>query len=355
MAISSGAGDDTVTLRNGSVTNGTIDLGTGNNRLVLEGTPVINGTILDGSSSLALVFNAAGSFAGGLPGVSAVKNGPGTFTLSMLSKMQRIEVNQGTLKLESDYAFMGNGMFQAKVGGDGSYGQFYVNGRAGLDGTMKIVRGGGAYVNGAAYDVLVASNGIQSGTTFSRIELPEDTRLLKFRTEQLSDSVVVKADVTSFTTVAGTPNQMAVARNLDRILPTTTGNLNQMLGKIQVLPDAQFASAFTSMSPAVYAGYTASTFNSVQQYANVLQDRMTALRAGDFSPAQNAGAPSDPPGLCRQRAVGAAGGKRGGARALLGSVAAGIQPEGRSKLHRGHGLRLPPDGHDARLRSPFDQ
>ena len=294
-AIRAGAGDDVVKLTGGSVTNGTIDLGTGSNRLVLEGTPVINGTILDGSGSLGLVFDTAGSFAGSLPGVSATKNGPGTFTLSMLNKMRRIEVNQGTLKLDSDYTFMSNGMFQAKVNGDGSYGQFYVNGRAALDGTMKIVRGGGAYVNGTAFDVLTAGNGIQSGTAFSRVELPDDTRLLKFHSEQLSDGVRVKADAASFTTVAGTPNQMAVARNLDRILPRTSGDLNDLLGKIQVMPEGQFASAFASMSPAVYAGYTASTFNTVQQYTNVLQDRMTALRASEFSPARTAGALSGEP------------------------------------------------------------
>jgi len=160
---------------------------------------------------------------------------------------------------------------------------------------MKVVRGGGAYVNGASYDVLMAGNGIQPGTAFSRVELPADTRLLKFHTEQLPDSVVVTADVASFTTVAGTPNQMAVARNLDRILPRTSGQLNQLLGSIQALPDAQFASAFASMSPAVYAGYSASTFNSMQQYTNVLQDRMAALRSSDFSPERTADAFSGGP------------------------------------------------------------
>jgi outer membrane autotransporter protein len=294
-AINAGAGDDMVKLTNGSVTNGNIDLGSGNNQLVLEGTPVISGTVLDGSSGLALVFNAAGSYGGALPGVSATKNGPGTFTLSNLNRMQRIEVNQGTLKLDNNYAFLGDGVFQAKVNGNGSYGQFYVNGRAALDGTMKIVRGDGAYVNGASFDVLTASKGVEPGTAFSRVESPDDTRLLKFHTEQLPDGVRVKADVASFTTVAGTPNQMAIARNLDRILPKTSGTLNQVLGKIQALPDAQFASAFASMSPAVYAGYTASTFNTMQQYTNVLQDRMTVLRAGDLSPAQTAGASNGEP------------------------------------------------------------
>jgi outer membrane autotransporter protein len=294
-AINAGAGDDMVKLTNGSVTNGNIDLGSGNNQLVLEGTPVISGTVLDGSSGLALVFNAAGSFGGALPGVSATKNGPGTFTLPTLNRMQRIEVNQGTLKIDSDYAFLGEGTFQAKVNGNGSYGQFTVNGKAALDGTMKIVRGSGAYVDGTAFDVLTASKGIEPGTAFSRVESPDDTRLLKFHTEQLSEGVRVKADVASFTAAAGTPNQMAVARSLDRVLPRSSGDLNLLLGKIQALGDGQFASAFATMSPAVYAGYSASTLNSVQQYTNVLQDRMAALRAADLWPGQTAGASSGEP------------------------------------------------------------
>ncbi|MFM9881887.1 MAG: autotransporter domain-containing protein [Burkholderiales bacterium] len=294
-AISAGAGDDIVRLRPGSVTNGNIDLGSGDNTLSLEGTPIINGTFVSGSSGLGLVFDNAGSYGGGLPGVSAVKNGPGTFTLSMLNKMERIEVNQGTLRIDNDYSFLGSGSFQAKVYGDGTSGQFTVNGRAELDGRMKIVRGGGAYVNGTTFDVLTARNGIQAGTTFSSMEMPDDTRLLKFRAEQRSDSVRVRADVASFTTVAGTSNQMAVARHLDRILPKTSGELNQVLGNMQVLPDTQFATAFASMSPAVYANYSASTYSNVQQYANVLHDRMAALRANDSAPLQSAGAARDEP------------------------------------------------------------
>src|SRR5258707_9609088 len=102
----------------------------------------------------------------------------------------------------------------------------------------------------------MAGNGIQPGTAFSRVELPADTRLLKFHTEQLPDSVVVTSDVASFTTVAGTPNQMAVARNVHRILPRTSGQLNQLFGSIQALPDAPFTSPFTSMNPAAYAVYS---------------------------------------------------------------------------------------------------
>src|SRR5262249_53913521 len=151
--------------------------------------------------------------------------------------------------------------------------------------------GGGAYVNGTAYDVLAASNGIQAGTAFSRVELPAETRLLKFHTEQRPDSVVVKADVSSFTTVAGTPNHIAVAQTVDRLLPRPSGPLSHSTGRVQAMPESGYASGFASLSPAVYAGYTTSTFNSVQRYSTVRRDRMAVLRSGAFSPAKAAGEP----------------------------------------------------------------
>ena len=70
-----------------------IDLGSGDDVLSLEGTPIINGDFLNASSELTLEFGSSGSFTGELPGAKAVKNGEGTFTLSMLNPMERIEVS----------------------------------------------------------------------------------------------------------------------------------------------------------------------------------------------------------------------------------------------------------------------
>jgi len=94
-------------------------------------------TILDGSTSLGLVSMPPAPSRAHCPASARLKNGPGTFTCRWLNKMQRIEVNQGTLKLDSDYTFMGNGMFQAKVGGEGSYGQFPRERARALDGTNE--------------------------------------------------------------------------------------------------------------------------------------------------------------------------------------------------------------------------
>lgn len=277
-AIAAGTGDDVVKLLDGSVTNGNVDLGSGDDMLSLEGTPVINGSFLNASSELSLEFNNSGSYAGGLPGVKAIKNGDGTFNLSLLNQMELIEVNKGTLKLNNDYDFLGTGLFQAKVYGDGSNGQFYVNGEAGLDGKMKIVRGGGAYRDGTIFEVFKSSTAIKSGTAFNDVELPDATRLLKFDARQKVDGVHVTANVASFTTVAETENQMAVARNLDRVLPKVSGDLSQIMGEVQALPEGQYATAFASLSPASYAVHSSAALGTANQYAGVLQDRMNALR-----------------------------------------------------------------------------
>jgi outer membrane autotransporter protein len=283
-AIDSGGGDDTIVLGDGSVTNGDIDLGTGSDTLSLEGTPVINGDIIDEMSSVSLSFNNNGSFDGSLPGVTAVKNGEGTFTLSMLNQMDYLEVNKGTLQLNNDYIFHENGKFQATVSGDGSYGQFLVNGTTSLNGQLKVVRGNGAYLDGTTYEVLSAVNGIEKDTTFSAIELPEDKPLLKFQLNQSENTVQVETDVKSFTTVARSSNEMAVAKHWDNILPTVNGDLNFALGDIQTLSSGEeFASALYGLSPAAYNNFTLASITSMQQYTYALNSRMSNLHFSEFS------------------------------------------------------------------------
>ncbi|MGD8568263.1 MAG: autotransporter outer membrane beta-barrel domain-containing protein [Gammaproteobacteria bacterium] len=282
-AIDSGGGNDEVILGDGSVTNGDIDLGTGTDTLSMEGTPVINGNIIDDMSSLMLSFNNSGSYSGELPGLRAEKNGEGTFVLSTLPQVDYLAVNKGTLQLNRDYVFQDKGDFQATVYGDGSNGQFLVNGTASLSGQMKVVRGNGAYLDGATYDILNATNGIEQGTDFTAIKLPEDKPLLKFQLHELDDKVQVQADVASFTTVARTGNEMAVARQLDTILPSVKGDLNNAIGEVQVLSqNDEFADAFYGLSPAAHDHLTLGTFASAQQYTNTVTARMNNLQFSEL-------------------------------------------------------------------------
>jgi len=76
---------------------------------------------------------------------------------------------------------------------------------------------------------------------------------------------------------------MAVARNLDRILPSVSGDLDRVMGEVQVLPDAQFATAFASLSPVTYAGESAAALGGAQRYVSVIGDRMMSLRDGELA------------------------------------------------------------------------
>ena len=286
-AIDAGAGNDTVILGDASVTNGDIDLGSGSDTLSMEGTPVINGSIIDELSSLTLAFNNSGSYAGSLPGYRAVKNGVGTFTLSTLPQMVYLEMNQGTLQLNNNYDFHEQGTFQATLYGDGSHGQFLVNGAAALHGQMNIVRGHGAYRDGTTYDVLSARDGFTPGSGFNGIALPEDRPLLHFELQQTANSVQLTSDVKSFTTVATPGNAMAVARNLDTILPTVSGELSDTLGIVQTLAQPQeFTTAFYNLSPAAYQPYSLASVNSGLQYTNAINARMNDLHFSEVAAAK---------------------------------------------------------------------
>ncbi|GIL04857.1 MAG: hypothetical protein BroJett031_13770 [Betaproteobacteria bacterium] len=279
-AIDVGAGNDLVVLGDGSVTRGDINLGGGTDVLTLEGTPVIEGAVID-DGRLALQFAGSGSFGGTLPGTEVVKRGEGTFTLAALPTMQRLDMQQGTLRVESDYRFAGDGLFLAAIDGDGSHGRFQVTGGARLGGSLRVQRGAGPYVNGTTYEVLRADGGFAAGTTFDRIELPAPTRLVGFSTQQLADAFNVRADVLSFTTVAGAPNAQRVAGHLDRVLPTAHGDLRRALGTIQgMASDAEFATAFASLSPAMYEQGTRAGMTSATQFVQTVEQRTGALQVG---------------------------------------------------------------------------
>lgn len=296
-AISTGAGNDVLMLGDGSVTEGRIDLGTGHDTLSLEGTPVIRGSITGGLAasssapgSLTLQLLNSGRFAGELPGNITVKAGPGTFSLATLKAMDRIEVREGTLSLDSGYSLAAHGNFVATVRGDSSHGQFHVRGQASLAGRMTVVSGLDAFVDGTRYDVLKADGGIRAGTAFAAIELPEPTRLLSFDAQQLSDRVRITADVQSYTTVARNQGERAIAQQLDRLVPLATGELRYTLGTIQRLSsDSEFSAAFDGLNPAVHERHSRASLGGPRRHARTLHDRMTALRIGTLA------APDGPP------------------------------------------------------------
>jgi hypothetical protein len=65
--------------------------------------------------------------------------------------------------------------------------------------------------------------------------LPESTPLLNFGINQQTDVFEVVVDAASFTTTATNQPENTVAEYLDRIAPSATGDLYNVLGEIQLL------------------------------------------------------------------------------------------------------------------------
>jgi outer membrane autotransporter protein len=203
--------------------------------------------------------------------------------------MQRLEVQQGTLRLMGGYAMAPTGTFQTKVYTDGSNGQLAVTGTARLGGTLQILRGPGIYRNGTTYDILEATQGISGA--FANLLPPEPTPLLRFDVHQLPNTVEVQVHAPSVTTVATNPHHQRIAEHLDTIMPTATGDLASVLGAFQALPAAGFNRAFASLSPASYDSSTRATYEGAWQYTQSLRRRLEAVRAAstgaiDTRPAQ---------------------------------------------------------------------
>jgi outer membrane autotransporter protein len=287
VGILAGAGNDTVILENGSLVTGDVDLGSDDDTLHLIGSPVVNGNLLPDGEELvdtgidSLIFEGEGFFANPLDGFNrATKQGIGTYAVPDLPTMQWLEVTEGTLQTESDYDFDNEGIFQTIVQSDGTYGKLHIVGSSVLAGELNVLRGQGVYVNGTLYDI-IESTGEDTDfteTTFSNIYVPASTTLLSFNVNLLPKIVEVEVNAESFTTVATNRVELAIAKYLDRITPTATGDLSYVIGEFQVLSMSEFGSAFASLSPSLYDISTRTTYYGTQQYTTTLLKRIHSLQ-----------------------------------------------------------------------------
>jgi uncharacterized protein YhjY with autotransporter beta-barrel domain len=279
IAISTGAGDDTVSLLNNSLVRGAVLLGDGSDALELAGTFSHSGAVNGGAGTDTILLAAAGHLNGDcLNFERLVKTGAGTFTLDRLSSMHWLEIQEGALLLNDNYRFGSNCTYVADVGRDGSYGECQIMGAADLGGTLLVRRGRGAYTN-ATYDLIEAGS---MTNRFAQEILPAPTRLLRFEVNYLfgAGQSVVQAEAVagSFTTVASNRLEHDIAQHLDAVLPLAQGDFSDVLGEFQTLNDSQYAAAFASFSPANYDAASVATFSGAREYHRVLQQHLQAGR-----------------------------------------------------------------------------
>jgi outer membrane autotransporter protein len=268
VGIHSGGGNDRVILGKDSSVEGAIALGEGDDSLHFFKDVHVTGEITGGDGIDTLTLEEA----------ATCELAEGT-----LNEMERLEVNEGTLSLDEYYELAQNGYLQVQVNGNGSSGllQIVDNDQSGtstlnLDGTMKVIRGPGAYIDGRTYDVALANT---INDTFGDVILPAPTPLLSFNMNQQSDRIQVETSAKSFTTVARNRLQGTIAQYLDRVTPTATGDLSEVIGNFQFLSSgSEFPTAFSSLSPDSYDITTRTTYDVTRQQTRMLQQRMQGLR-----------------------------------------------------------------------------
>jgi subtilase-type serine protease len=277
VGINSGAGNDQIFLTNGSETNGHIDLGNGDDWLTFTGTPLVTGDVTGAAGMDTLVFDGAGSV-GFTPMAfeNAIKQGAGTYSMASLPTMQRIEIKEGILEVNDNYQFSNNGSFETFVKGDGSFGQFKVNGTTELAGYLNVLKGPGPYTDGTTYNIIEA-NAVNDA--FSNVMLPPPNNFVSFGMNQFPTLVQIEVNVKDFTWLARNRVEWAVANYLDRILPSATGDLFGTLGQIQNLSQSEFYRALLTLSPDSYDNFTRNTFSTTHRYTKSLQYRMNNIRS----------------------------------------------------------------------------
>jgi uncharacterized protein with beta-barrel porin domain len=206
---------------------------------------------------------------------NAIKQGAGTYSVTSLPTMQRIEIKQGVLHVNSDYQFSNSGFFKNFVNGDGGFGQLKVNGATELAGDLSVQKGPGPYKNGTTYNIIEAD---AVSNAFSNVMLPPPNNFVSFEMNQSPTFVQIEAYVKDFTWLATNRVEWAVANYLDRILPSATGDLYWALGQIQDLSQSKYSTALSSLSSDSYDNFTRNTFFTTRRYAKSLQYRMNNIR-----------------------------------------------------------------------------
>lgn len=298
-AIAAGAGNDLLLLGDGSSTRGHIDLGAGDDTLHLVGFPSVDGDIDSGGGTNSLIFEGTGAFSNPLTGFhNALKLGGGTYALPGLGTMKRLEIQEGTLQLDSGYAMGTDSTFSTIVADDGSHGRLDVRGVAALDGELVVERGAGAYTDGTTYDIITADS---VGGAFDSESLPDPTALVSFTGTQLPDAYRVEASVKPFASVASNDVGNAVAGVLDDAVQDATGDMSHALGAIQRADASKFDGIYSGLSAESHDQFRSSTFDAMQRYGHTMHSRMSQLRARSRGP--NTMTSADRTGLARDASL----------------------------------------------------
>jgi uncharacterized protein YhjY with autotransporter beta-barrel domain len=265
MAIRGTEGNEVV--MNYGTISGHVDLGTG-----INGFYNYQGALLNSGGTINLGFPGEwGMLVSELPGAGMLINdgalspgGRGNYQTTTLTGGY-VQNSTGSLLMDLDPRSVTSDHLQ-------------VQGAAVLGGDVSVLKGKGALTRSRTYNLMEASFGITGQFSSNNFE---DRPLLSYEMKQLPNGIQIEASPNSFVPFASNVVARSVAQHLDRILPSVTGDLSEIVGEFQNQRASELSDGFSSLSPQSYDGYTLVSLNLVGQYARSLQERVNILRVGD--------------------------------------------------------------------------
>ena len=231
------------------------------------GATTINGGILSVNGSIAnsaTTINTGGTL-GGSGTVGSVTINGGT-----LAPGNSI----GTLNVAGNVDFSAGGTYVVEVDAAGNSDLINATGTATLtNGSVLVTPEAGNYGDSTDYTILTAAGGL-GGTAFNSA-----SSTLAFLTPTLSydaNNVYLRLqrNTSDYASVAGTPNQMSVATALDTLAGSATG-LSNLYSNLNILTADGANQAYDSLSGAQHTHANIVTLQSINQFKNILFDRIS--------------------------------------------------------------------------------
>ncbi|MBN2357271.1 autotransporter outer membrane beta-barrel domain-containing protein, partial [candidate division KSB1 bacterium] len=179
-----------------------------------------------------------------------------------------------TTTLNCDFVQTGAGTYEASVCGSRQDKLIMTDGTAALNGTLKIVAECDVYTDGTTYDILEGPDVIGN---FNNVILP-NTAFLDFDLNYIGSGVRLSVDVKEFSSTADNPVERSIACCMDCCKPDATGDMENLIGALQLTMPDQVEEGFASLSPGAYDNLLHGRLQSAYFWQNTLTQRMDEVR-----------------------------------------------------------------------------
>ena len=207
---------------------------------------VAGGLEVDAELSSQTINVAQGAIIGGSGVLDGSLNNAGVLSPGSLAVNSQVP---GILTLKGNFSAAPTSNYLVKLASATNYTQLNVQGKASLDGTLSFTLSSGyAPISGAEFIILRAAGGISG--KFASFGDPGVLRAFLLYGPN-TVTLAFLDPVASFDSLAQTWNQHQVARALDQIPFSATGDMAQVIGVLSSLPATQLRAAFDQFDPRI--------------------------------------------------------------------------------------------------------